>query len=69
MSQIATAQNLDEKRDQNFFSWIMVCKLPRIVQFYADLSKSVKTIYRYAAESSYCALSENSTVYRDLSQS
>ena len=56
-----------------FPSWVAVCKLSRKVhflQFCADLnnkSKSVKTIYTYASESSHYTLPKNAIVYRDLS--
>ena len=50
-------------------SSVMVLKLSKKVQFLqfcAELSKkskSIKTIYIYASESSRCALSENGIVY------
>ena len=58
-----------------FPSWVMVLKLPKIVQFLqicADLSKkskSIKTIYLYPSERPHHALSENSMFYRGLSNS
>ena len=58
-----------------FPSWVMVPKLPKTVHFlqiYADLSKkinSIKAIYLYPSERPHQALSENSIIYRVLSNS
>ena len=56
-----------------FLSWVMVLKLPKIVHFLlicADLrkkSKFIKAIYLYLSERRHYALSENSMLYRRLS--
>ena len=44
----------------------IVTKL-HFLQFFADLSRSVKAIYVYASQSSHYTLSKNDMVYRGLS--
>ena len=69
------AEKVDEKNGVICFfsSWIMVLKLPKIVQclqVFADLlSRSIKTIYLCPCERPYHALSENNMFYRCLSNS
>ena len=79
ISQTVRAQK-DEKNGVIFLicffpSWVMVCKLPKIVhllQICADLSKkskSIKVIYFYSSERPHHTLSENSIFYRGRSNS
>ena len=75
MLQTVRVEKIDEKNGviclvSMFPSWVMVRNLPKkayFLQFSDDLSKkskSVKTIYIYASESSHYTLSENDMVYR-----
>ena len=75
MLQTVRTEKVDEKNGviclvSMFPSWVMVRNLPKkayFLQFSDDLSKkskSVKAIYIYASESSYCSLAENDMIYR-----
>ena len=73
MLQIVRVEKVDENRFicafSMFFSWVMVLKLSKKVNFGPDLSKkskSVKAIYIHASTSSKYTLWENVMVYLGL---